>query len=116
MDANVRAGDASTIEVEVDWGDCDPADIVFYPNYFAWLDRATWRLFSRAGLARDRLAGEFGLGGFPLVKAGLAFSSPAFPGDVLVITSRVARWGASSFTVEHRIAKRDGALVAEGAE
>ncbi len=24
--------------VQVLWGDCDPANIVFRPNYFAWFD------------------------------------------------------------------------------
>jgi acyl-CoA thioesterase FadM len=25
-------------EILVAWGDCDPAGIVYYPNYFHWFD------------------------------------------------------------------------------
>ncbi|HIL88646.1 MAG TPA: acyl-CoA thioesterase, partial [Deltaproteobacteria bacterium] len=28
-----------TYPVRIGWGDCDPAQIVFYPNYFAWFDQ-----------------------------------------------------------------------------
>jgi len=27
----------------VEFGDCDPAQIVFYPNYFRWMDAASLR-------------------------------------------------------------------------
>jgi acyl-CoA thioesterase FadM len=29
---------------EVQFGDCDPAGIVFYPNYLAWFDAAFGRM------------------------------------------------------------------------
>jgi len=31
--------------VRVQWGDCDPAGIVFYPRYFEWFDASTILLF-----------------------------------------------------------------------
>ena len=31
----------SRFEMIVDFADCDPARIVFYPRYFDWFDRAT---------------------------------------------------------------------------
>ena len=34
----------------VEWGDCDPAGIVFYPRYLAWFDDCTTALFLAAGL------------------------------------------------------------------
>ena len=40
----------STHDVTVEWGDCDPAGIVYYPAYFKWFDQATYRLFLAAGL------------------------------------------------------------------
>ena len=27
----------------VEWGDCDPAGIIFYPTYYRWMDAASWR-------------------------------------------------------------------------
>ena len=33
--------------VRVQWGDCDPAGIVFYPRYFEWFDACTILLFEK---------------------------------------------------------------------
>ena len=43
----------SVHEITVEWGDCDPAGIVYYPSYFKWFDQGTYRLFLKAGLRRD---------------------------------------------------------------
>ena len=32
-----------TTRFTVEFGDCDPAQIVFYPNYFRWMDAASLR-------------------------------------------------------------------------
>ena len=32
----------------IEWGDCDPAGIVFYPRYFAMFDSCTTAMFSQA--------------------------------------------------------------------
>src|SRR5450631_3898284 len=32
----------------VEWGDCDPANIVFYPRYLKWFDACTTGLFAAA--------------------------------------------------------------------
>ena len=34
----------------IEWGDCDPAGIVFYPRYFEMFDGSTTALFSSARL------------------------------------------------------------------
>ena len=31
----------NTTRVEIQFGDCDPAGIVYYPNYFRFFDNAT---------------------------------------------------------------------------
>ncbi len=38
--------------ITIEWGDCDPADIVFYPNYFRWFDASTANHFQAAGLPK----------------------------------------------------------------
>jgi len=103
-------------EIEVDFGDCDPAQIVFYPNYFRWFDRGTWRLFAAAGLSRDTLRERYGLTGHPIVKAGAEFFVSSRPGDRIVVETSVTRWGGKSFDLRHVISKSDGRLVAEGFE
>jgi acyl-CoA thioesterase FadM len=33
--------------LHIEWGDCDPAGIVFYPRYFVMFDRSTSLLIAR---------------------------------------------------------------------
>ncbi len=35
--------------IRIEWGDCDPAGIVFYPRYFEWFDACSTGLFEAAG-------------------------------------------------------------------
>ena len=37
---------SNTTRIEIQFGDCDPAGIVYYPNYFRFFDNATAALLS----------------------------------------------------------------------
>lgn len=105
-----------THEVTVEWGDCDPAGIVYYPAYFRWCDQAGHRLFASAGVERDEARGGPWKEGTPLVAAECAFKRPSQPGEKLVIESRVSRFGRSSFTISHVFRDASGEIAAEGSE
>jgi 4-hydroxybenzoyl-CoA thioesterase len=100
--------------IRVQWGECDSARIVFFPNYFIWFDESTAALFEKAGIWRRMVVEASGVG-TPVVDARASFLIPASYGDELEIESFVERWGVKSFTVRHRIYK-DGQLAAEGHE
>ena len=38
--------------IQIEWGDCDPAKIVYYPRYLAYFDACTAALFKKAGLPK----------------------------------------------------------------
>lgn len=99
----------------VQWGDCDPLGIVFYPNFYRWMDEASWALFNGRGLTLDVMEERFGSVGTPLVETGCAFKSPARPRDVLTIETGVAEWSTRSFRMAHTF-KCENRLVAEGFE
>lgn len=103
-------------EITVEWGDCDPAGIVYYPSYFRWLDQATFRLFLAAGLKRDDLSGGQWKEGTPLVAAECAFRRPSQHGEMLTIESRVEKLGRSSFVIRHVFRDSAGQVAAEGSE
>ena len=103
-------------EVTVEWGDCDPAGIVYYPAYFRWSDQATSRLFIKAGLVRDNLSSGQWTEGPPLVKAECSFKRPSQPGEKLVVETHVSRFGNSSFNINHVFRDASGEIAAEGAE
>ncbi len=43
----------NSIDITVEWGDCDPAGIVFYPNYFRWFNQGAHALFGAAGMPKS---------------------------------------------------------------
>ena len=105
----------STFTVPVEFGDTDPATIVFYPHFFRWFDASAWRLFAKAGLTLDVLQNEFGLLGLPIADAKAKFIKPARLGDTLEITSFISEWKRKTFEVVHEV-RIDGELIAEGTE
>lgn len=100
--------------VTVEWGDCDPAGIVFYPNFFRWMDGAFQQLLRGRGLNQDRLRERFGVV-TPLVDVGAQFRSPARPGDALAVAVNVVEWHRSRFRLTYGMSVGDRP-VAEGFE
>ena len=102
-------------KISVEWGDCDPAGIVFYPNYYRWMDEATFHLFDSVGLGWEDLREKFGAPGLPLISTHAEYRVPGFFGDSLDIEVGVSEWGTKSLTVSHRFLK-DGVIAVEGWE
>jgi len=103
-------------EIMVEWGDCDPAGIVYYPSYFRWFDQATYRLFLAAGLTRDETHGGRWKEGTPLVAAECSFRRASQHGEKLVMESHVEKFSRSSFVIRHVFRDATGAIAAEGTE
>jgi 4-hydroxybenzoyl-CoA thioesterase len=103
------------IRIRVEFGDCDPANIVFFANYFRWFDQCTSALFRAAGLPLGELFKAHGVVGIPLVEAKARFIIPSKYGDELVAESCVTEWKKSSFVISHRFL-REGVLAMEGSE
>lgn len=101
--------------IEVGWGDCDPARIVFFPRYFEWFERATYALFAGVGLPLHELFRERAMVGVPLLDVGARFLHASAYGDRLDIETRVVAWKTKTFRIEHRFF-RDGLLTVEGHE
>ena len=98
----------------VEWGDCDPAGIIFYPTYFRWMDAAAWAFMESAGYDAKRMRDEHLA--MPLVAAQCDFLAPALHGDRCEVRSRIVRFGGKSFVIAHDIARADGAPLAKGSE
>jgi len=100
----------------VEWGDCDPAGIIFYVRYFDFFDVSTTMLLERAlGMNKIAYLKAYDFLGHPLVETRGRFLLPTRFGDAVTIESAVVACGRSSFKIEHRLSK-DGALAAEGFE
>lgn len=91
-------GNEFLIERQVRWGECDPAGIVYTPNF---LDYAvdTGRLFWRA-IARREFSSENGCGlNLPVKQLSSVFHSPLATDDRFRMRAGIVRVGTSSFAV-----------------
>jgi len=113
----VDAGMASlTRTVRIEWGDCDPAGIVFYPRYIAMFDHSTTLLIEQAlGARKHELYRTYAFDGYPVVENRARFLKPTRFGDDVVIETSLAAIRRSSFDLTHRVSL-EGVLAAEGFE
>jgi len=102
-------------KVRIEWGDCDPAGIIFYPHYFEIFDACTSALFERAlGMSKLQLLKAFDFAGFPLARTRARFLKPTRFGDDVTVETTI-KFGRASFETEHRLSL-DGELCVEGWE
>ena len=102
--------------VRIEWSDCDPAGIVFYPRYFTFFDASTSALIERAlGMTKHEYLRAYDFGGHPLVNTQSRFLVPTRFGDTVTIETTVAEFRRSSFDVSHRLFK-NGTLAVEAFE
>ena len=103
-------------EVEVMFGDCDPAGIVFFPNFSKWMDASSLNFFVQCGVQPWReLVKTTGIIGTPLLEINTKFSRPATYGERLQIHTSVTEWREKVFLHRH-IVKRGEDVLCEGAE
>ena len=102
--------------VRIEWGDCDPAGIVFYPRYFAMFDHSTTLLIERTlGMTKHQLQAAHEFAGYPVVANRARFLLPTRFGDDVVIETSLTAVRRSSFDLTHRLSL-DGTLAVEGFE
>jgi 4-hydroxybenzoyl-CoA thioesterase len=102
--------------VAVEFGDCDPAGIVYFPNFMRWIDAASRHYFVECGVPSWHETEEtHGIIGTPLVDVQARFVRPATYGDRLVVATTVSEWRNRSFVMRHVI-KRDGDALVEATE
>lgn len=106
---------SNTIYRRIEWGDCDPAGIVFNPNFFAFFDHGTTMLYEAAGWPKQEMVNRFDIIGCPLVETRARFLGPCSYGDEVSITSSIAAVRNSSFDIRHELSTA-GRLRVEGFE
>ncbi len=101
----------------VEFGDCDPAQIVFYPNYLRWMDAASLHFFRAAGVPPWReLEAQTGIIGTPHGRRRGQVPASGHPTAMRSrSTPRLTEWRGKSFVLAHRIRRGDDVLV-EGRE
>ena len=105
-----------TRPLRIEWGDCDPAGIVYFPRYFEIFDVSTGALLERAmGMIKREAIKVYDFVGFPMVDTRARFFVPSRFGDDVVVETTITAVKRSSFEIAHRLTK-DGTLAVEGFE
>jgi 4-hydroxybenzoyl-CoA thioesterase len=102
--------------VHVHFGDCDPAGIVFFPNFSRWMDQASLAFFAACGVPPWReLLKTRGIVGTPLLEIHTKFLKPATYGETIEVHTSIEDWAAKTFRHRHSV-KRGDDLLCEGTE
>lgn len=100
---------------DVSFGDCDPAGIAFYPNFYRWFDEAVHALMREIGWEWHRTAKELGWLGLPAAEASARFMRPVTHGQAIRVETRAIRFEPRRIVFCHRVL-RDDTLLCEGEE
>jgi 4-hydroxybenzoyl-CoA thioesterase len=107
---------SNTRTTRIEWGDCDPAGIIYYVRYFEIFDVSTTMLFERAiGMKKIQYLKAYSFLGHPVAETRAKFRMPTRFGDDVTIKTQVVAVGRSSIKLEHSLSL-GAALAAEGAE
>ena len=102
--------------VDVCFGDCDPAGIVFFPNFSKWMDTASLAFFMACGVPPWReLVKTRGIIGTPLLEIHTRFLKPATYGETIEVHTTVEEWAIKTFRHRHVVRRGDDVLC-EGTE
>lgn len=108
-------GRRQAIRMRIEWGDTDPARIVFYPNYFRWFDAACHQLFDELGVSHNTLLADGVAAGYPIVEAHAEFKRPGYYSDWIEVRAEVMEVGSKVLKVAYQV-WRDDVLLLEGYE
>ncbi len=98
--------------VRVEFGDCDPAGIVWFPNFFRWIDAASRHFFVTCGVPPWRETEQaLGVIGTPIVDTHTRFMRTASYGDTLDIHVQVPEWRGKSFVQRYRVMRGDTTIL-----
>ena len=66
-------------------GRLDPCSVVFYPNFYKWMDNSQWNYFNKIKQPISKLEKEYGIVGLPLLYAIANYIAACYIEDLLHI-------------------------------
>tara|TARA_B100000686_G_C16355296_1_gene744900 strand:- start:72 stop:506 length:435 start_codon:yes stop_codon:yes gene_type:complete len=102
-------------KTKVEWGDCDPYGIVFYPNFYKWMDSSQWNYFNKIKQPVSKLEKDYGIIGLPLLHTEANYIKACYREDILFIETSLIKLTKSTLKLQH-IVKRKSTVVCHGSE
>ena len=103
-------------DVLINFGDCDPAGIVFFPNFSRWMDASSLNFFVACGIPIwSELVKTTGITGTPVLEINVKYSNAAKYGETIRIATSITEWRDKVFIQKH-VVTRGETLICEGRE
>ena len=106
----VMRGRTHLFPLRVYFEDTDLAGIVYYANYFRFMERARSDMIALAGIDQ-RAAFESGAGVYAVAEASIKYRAPARLGDELVVHTKIEAVRAVSVLIHQRVMRGDEILT-----
>jgi len=97
---------------KVRFGDTDAAGIVFFPNFYKWMDEATHEFFTELGHPTSELLSKERIG-TPILDSRCEFKTALFFEDEVVVKTEVIEIHNKVFKLSHTF-YRGETFIAEG--
>jgi 4-hydroxybenzoyl-CoA thioesterase len=91
-----------TYDRRLQWSECDPAGIIFFPHYAKWMVEGLHMLFFDIGIDPNGRIDSQHTAGLPSVGISLRFHRPARLHEMVTHEITVTKIGRSSLSVKHR--------------
>lgn len=90
-------------ERTLQWSECDPAGIIFFPNYAIWMVDGLTKMFTSLGIDVHAVIGPETRHGLPSVQLSMQFIKAPQLLDQVTHEIHIEKIGGTSITVRHRI-------------
>jgi 4-hydroxybenzoyl-CoA thioesterase len=93
------------------WSECDPAGVIFFPNYACWMVEGVNSMFLAFGVDPNGQSPNGDRRGLPSKGFVTRFHAPAVLHDRLIHEVNVTRIGSKSIEFQHRFLREDQCLA-----
>jgi 4-hydroxybenzoyl-CoA thioesterase len=100
----------------IEFGDCDPAGIVYFPRYLEWFDAAMQNHFRACGFPKSLIVERWGYVAFPMVDLKVTYSIPSTFHEDVIIETQTLEMRRSSFVTRHRLLRNQNGAEVVGVE
>ncbi|WP_100398691.1 acyl-CoA thioesterase [Bacillus sp. FJAT-44742] len=100
----------NTYHIKVRWGDTDAATIVYYPNFYKWMDEATHEFFEAAGYSTPALQKNYKIQ-LPLLEASCTFKAPLKHNDKVQVITFIEEINRKVLRFRHEFIKENSVIA-----
>lgn len=100
-----------TYDRRLNWSECDPGGIIFFPHYARWMVDGLNEMFLSMGIEPTGPRGENALGGLPVLGLSMKFVSAPALHETVTHRITVIKVGGKSMAFQHRFLRGDELLM-----